>query len=108
MAKEPKPPEAYQEFVKRFPKIGAAWELLADSAKGGPLDERTLRLVKLAISMGALREGAVRAGVRKALAAGVPQAEIDQVIAASAATVGLPAAVAIFTWSRSVMGEQPA
>jgi 4-carboxymuconolactone decarboxylase len=55
-------------------------------------------LVKLAIAIGALREGAVHASVRKALAMGITREEIEQVIALAAGTLGLPATVAVFSW----------
>ncbi|HJU82936.1 MAG TPA: carboxymuconolactone decarboxylase family protein [Holophagaceae bacterium] len=98
MTKLPKPPSAYNDFVARFPKLGQAWDLLAEGGQAGPLDERTQRLVKLAVAIGALREGAVHASVRKARALGITDAELDQVIALSAGTLGLPSAVAAFTW----------
>jgi 4-carboxymuconolactone decarboxylase len=74
----PKPPKAYEQFLKRYPKIEEAWGRIAETGKDGPLDDRTMRLVKLAVAIGALREGAVRAGVRKALAQGIPRAAIEQ------------------------------
>ena len=37
-------------------------------------------------------------GVRKALAAGVAPEEIYQAVALAASTIGLPGAVAAFTW----------
>ena len=37
--------------------------------------------------------------VRKALAHGIPREEIEQVIAMSASTIGLPSAVAVFSWT---------
>jgi alkylhydroperoxidase/carboxymuconolactone decarboxylase family protein YurZ len=98
MSTVPKPPETYQAFVKRYPKIGQAWESIAQAGKEGPLDEKTLRLIKLGIALGALREGAVHANVRKALAAGISRDEIEQVIALAAGTLGLPATVAVFSW----------
>jgi 4-carboxymuconolactone decarboxylase len=102
----PKPPETYEAFVRRYPRIGRAWEELAEAGKDGPLDVRTARLVKLALAIGALREGAVHANVRKALAAGIPAAEIEQVVALAAGTLGLPATVAIFSWVRdALVGE---
>ena len=66
----PETPKAYQLFVERYPKLGQAWELASEEGQTGPLDRRTTRLVKLAITIGAMREGAVHANVRKALAAG--------------------------------------
>lgn len=96
--KFPKPPSAYSDFVARFPKLGQAWDLLAEGGKDGPLDERTARLVKLAIAIGAGKEGAVHASVRKALAIGITLEELEQVVALSAGTLGLPTAVAAHTW----------
>ena len=96
----PKPPETYEAFVRRYPRIGRAWEELAEAGKDGPLDARTARLVKLALAIGALREGAVHANVRKALAAGISPAEVEQVVALAAGTLGLPATVAVFSWVR--------
>ena len=94
----PKPPSAYTDFIARFSKLGQAWELLAEAGQEGPLDERTARLVKLAIAIGAQKEGAVHASVRKALAIGITLEELEQVVALSAGTLGLPSAVAAHTW----------
>lgn len=94
----PKPPETYEAFVKRYPQIGQAWESIAEAGKEGPLGEKTIRLIKLAIAIGALREGAVHASIRKALSMGIPREEIEQVIALAAGTLGLPATVAVFSW----------
>lgn len=105
MSKLPKPPSAYSDFVARFPKLGQAWDLLAEGGQAGPLDERTQRLLKLAIAIGAQKEGAVHASVRKARAMGISEAELDQVIALSAGTLGLPSAVAAFTWVHEKKGR---
>lgn len=96
-----KAPPAYQAFVKRFPQLGRAWELLGDAgATAGPLDARTQRLLKLAIAIGTRQEGAVHSGVRKALAAGATPEELEQVVALAASLIGLPATVAAFCWVR--------
>jgi len=94
------PPRAYQEFIQQYPKLAAAWEQIADAGTEGPLDVRTARLVKLAIAIGAMREGAVHSSVRKAASEGVSKADIDQVVALAASTLGMPATVAVFTWTR--------
>jgi len=95
-----KPPTAHGDFVRRYPGIGEAWDLVSRSAEAGPLDPRTARLVKLGIAIGALREGAVHSSVRKARAAGASDAEMQQVLALAATTIGFPATVAAFTWVR--------
>jgi alkylhydroperoxidase/carboxymuconolactone decarboxylase family protein YurZ len=100
MSQLSKPPDTYLEFTKRFPKLGKAWEQLGDAGLDGPLDEKTARLIKLAVAIGCLREGAVHSAARKALAAGASREAIEQVIALAASTLGLPATVAVYTWIR--------
>lgn len=106
MKPEEEPPIAHRSFVERYPKLGRAWELAAEAGDEGPLDKKTVRLVKLAIAIGALREGAVHSSVRKAAAAGISAEEIDQVVALSAGTLGFPAAVAVFCWTQDVLAER--
>lgn len=98
-----KPPKAYSRFVARHPQLGEAWRLAREAEQEGPLDEVTKRLVKLAVAVGAMREGAVHSATRKALAAGASAAAIDQVVALAASTIGLPSAVAIDGWVHDVL-----
>jgi len=93
-----RPPAVHRQFVARFPRLGKAWDLVNEEGGRGPLDDKTQRLVKLAVAIGAMREGAVHSGVRKAGDAGASLAEMEQVVALAASTVGLPAAVAVWTW----------
>lgn len=98
MRQETKAPKAYDAFRKRYPKLGEAWDCTRAAEAQGPLDERTRRLLKLAVAIGARREGAVHSAVRKAVAAGVSRREIEQVVALAASTLGFPATVATDTW----------
>ena len=100
MTTEPTPPARYQEFVERYPHLGDAWSLIAEAGTEGPIDPRTARLIKLGIAIGALRQGAVHASARKGLAQGLSAAELEQVVALAAGTIGLPATVAAFSWVR--------
>jgi alkylhydroperoxidase/carboxymuconolactone decarboxylase family protein YurZ len=95
-----RPPAVHRQFVARFPSLGKAWDLVNEEGGEGPLDEKTQRLVKLAVAAGAMREGAVHSGVRKARDAGASLAEMEQVVALAATTIGLPSAVAVWTWMR--------
>lgn len=94
----PKAPKPYRKFIVRFPALAGAWESISKAGADGPLDARTRRLVKLAAAMGAMREGAVRAGARKALAEGVSLEEIEQLIPLVAGTLGMPSVVACWSW----------
>ncbi len=102
MSTASKPPAAHSEFVRRFAKLGQAWDLVNEEGSGGPLDAKTQRLVKLAIAIGAMREGAVHSGVRKARDAGASLEELEQVVALGASTIGFPATVAAWTWIREL------
>ncbi|UNX54005.1 carboxymuconolactone decarboxylase family protein [Georgenia sp. TF02-10] len=101
-------PEVYTSFRERFGDVARAQDALARTVDdAGPLDERTSRLVKLGIALGAQAEGAVRSNVRRALAAGASVAEIEQVILLGMTTRGFPATVAAWQWMREVVGEEP-
>jgi alkylhydroperoxidase/carboxymuconolactone decarboxylase family protein YurZ len=103
MSDLPKPPKTHHEFVAAFPEVAHAWEVIASAGKAGPLDEKTCRLVKLALAMGAQQEGAVHASVRKGLAMGITREELDQVVALAAGTLGFPQTVAAYTWIRDLL-----
>ena len=106
METKSEPPKMYSTFVSRYPKLGLAWENIAEAGKEGPLDERSVRLIKLGIAIGALREGAVHSSVRKAIDIGIPREELEQVVALAAGTLGLPATVAAFSWVRDMLGDE--
>lgn len=98
--KLPKPPRTYDEFSETFPALRKAWDLLGDAAKDGPLDDRTARLVKLGVAIGAMREGAVHSSARKAKALDITSDELNQVVAIASSIIGMPSAVAVWTWLR--------
>ena len=66
MKQSSEPPKKYTAFIERFPKLGEAWQAIHEAEAEGPLDPRTIRLVKLAVAIGAFKEGAVHAAFRAA------------------------------------------
>jgi len=97
-------PDVYLRLRSRFPAVAGALDTLGEAVENaGPLDERTQRLVKLGIAIGATAEGAVRSGTRRALAAGASPEEILQVAILAITTRGFPAAVATFSWIDEVL-----
>jgi alkylhydroperoxidase/carboxymuconolactone decarboxylase family protein YurZ len=97
------PPKRYRDFVARYPKLGEAWEAIHEAGAAGPLDMRVQRLVKFAVAVGAMREGAAQASVRKALDLGITREELEQVVALAAGTLGLPSTVAAYCWVLDVV-----
>lgn len=98
-----KPPEMYEKFSERFPKLRDAWDLIGEAGKDGPLDAKTVRLVKIGIALGAMREGAVHASIRKAIALGISRDEIEQIVALAAGTIGMPSTVAVYSWIKDTL-----
>ncbi len=91
-------PKTYASFVEEFPKLGEAWEAMRVAEEAGPFGARELRLLKLAVAIGAGKQGSVHSSVRKAKGAGCSDAEIRHVVALAASTIGLPPAVAAYSW----------
>lgn len=71
--------DAVHQFRKRHPKVWKAFNELGERChEAGPLDEKSRRLVKLAMSIGAGLEGATHSALRSARKAGVTAGEIDR------------------------------
>lgn len=97
-------PHVYRGFRDTYPAVASALDGLAEAVDGASsLDERTARLIKLGMAIGAEADGAVRSNVRKALAAGATADEIRQVALLALTTCGFPAAVAGFGWIDEVL-----
>jgi alkylhydroperoxidase/carboxymuconolactone decarboxylase family protein YurZ len=87
------------DFKSRHQGVWSAFEQLANTChESGPLDEKTRRLIKVALSIGAGLEGATHSAVRHAKESGASQAEIDQVAILAITTLGFPSAMRAMTW----------
>lgn len=93
-------PVSLQAFSQRYPEVGAAFAALGQACheKGGPLDEKSRRLAKLALAIGSQHEGAVHSATRHALEAGVTPDELMHVAILAITTIGWPGAYAAMTW----------
>lgn len=92
-------PKSVNQFSKQYPKIWEAFNELGERChEAGPLDEKTRRLVKLALSIGAGLEGATHSAVRGARRAGMTADEINHVALLAITTLGFPAAARAMTW----------
>jgi alkylhydroperoxidase/carboxymuconolactone decarboxylase family protein YurZ len=99
-------PAIYMHVREQYPEVAEALDQLARVSEGaGPLDDRSCRLVKLGIAIGALAEGAVRSNARKALDIGVTPTEIRHAAVLAITTRGFPAAVAALAWIDETLGR---
>jgi alkylhydroperoxidase/carboxymuconolactone decarboxylase family protein YurZ len=92
-------PQPVEEFKRDYTEVWKAFTQLGNRChEAGPLDERTRRLAKLALAIGAGLEGGTHSAVRNALAKGIAPEEIKHVAVLAITTLGLPAAVRALTW----------
>jgi alkylhydroperoxidase/carboxymuconolactone decarboxylase family protein YurZ len=97
-------PSGAAKVARNHPEIWEAYQDLgAACAKSGPLDARTLRLVKLAIAVGAEGEGAVHSHVRRGLDEGLSADELLHVSRLAIPSLGLGKAVKAMTWIEDIV-----
>ena len=86
--------ESYQEYGKSIDK------------DGGPLDEKTRRLIKVAISATIQNEYSLKTHIKKALRNGCTIKEVEHAILLVAPTVGFPAMMKALISIREEIGEE--
>lgn len=97
-------PTPYTKMRDEHPEIVGAYEALgAACAQSGPLDARTIALVKLAVSLGAGLEGAAHSHARKALEAGWTRDELLHVAHLCTPTIGFPPMMRNRGWVQDVV-----
>ena len=95
----PKVPPFVRDFRETHPDVWEAFNALADRChNAGPLEEKTRRIVKVALAMAAGLEGGTHSAVRNARAAGVTEEELEHVAVLAITTLGFPAAMRGLTW----------
>src|SRR5690606_23873097 len=100
-------PEVYRSFRRRFGEVVDQHDAVARAVDAaGPLDEQTLRLVKLGLAIGARADGPGRPRVRTALDAGAGRDAIEHVILLGLTTRGFPATIAAWKWATEVFGAE--
>ncbi|MEX2532364.1 MAG: carboxymuconolactone decarboxylase family protein [Nitriliruptoraceae bacterium] len=100
-------PEIYLTFREQYPEIAQANDALGIATReAGPLDERTQRLIRLGIAIGAGSDGAIKASVRKALEQDITASEMRHVAMLAVTTAGFPTAIAGLAAIDEVLGNR--
>lgn len=94
-------------FRQAHPQIYAAYETYGRLVheEGGPLEEKTRWLVKVAITTAGQNPLALGTHIRKALAAGCTPAEIEHAVLLTAPSVGFPTMMEALLVLRQVTGD---
>ena len=99
-------PRAWKRFEARYPAAATAYDALSEVCRcSGPLDEQTIALAKLAVSVGGTIDRTVHIHAKKALRAGVSPDALRQVALIALPTIGLPRALDALRWIEESIEE---
>ena len=97
-------PRRFLKFQKTYPDLARALDQLGSAAaSAGPLDKKSVELVRLATAIGAREEGAVHSHTRRALEAGATAGEIRHTVLLSITSIGFPNTMAAMSWVEDVL-----
>ncbi len=97
-------PETLENFKRQFPDVWTDYEELRDVCDThGPLDTRTVELIKTAVSCAMGHEGGVIAHVAQAKKAGASPEEIYQALLVTVPLAGFPTVLASVTAARKYL-----
>src|SRR3972149_9682588 len=99
-------PSTLQRFIKAYPDVWSAHEKLGiESAKAGPLGEKEIQLIKLAVTGSQMLETEYKTHVQKAVEAGATRAEIEHAIIQVLPLVGMGRTMMAMKWYQETLGE---
>lgn len=97
-------PGTFKSVSEKYPEIWAAHEQLTKAcADAGPLDRRSIELIKIGICIGAGLETATKRHAIMARENGASDDEIYQAVLMAVTTVGYPSSAAGWKWVNSVL-----
>lgn len=101
-------PSSYMQMKQSHPELMKAYEAFGNACAGaGPLDARSVALVKLAVSLSTGQEGAAHSHARKALEAGCTPDQLMHVAVLTAPTIGFPSMMRARGWVQDVLDNAP-
>ena len=101
-------PDFLQDVIQEYPEVWKAYQALGEaSSNAGPMQPKTVRLVKLALAIGAKSEGAVHSHTRRALQEGITPAELQQVALLAVTSIGWSSSMAALSWIQDVLNKKP-
>lgn len=100
-------PPTLQRFIKAYPQVWTAHERLGvECANAGPLSEKEIQFVKLAITGSLMLETAFKTHVRKAVRVGVTQKEIEHAILLLLPIVGMGRTIMGMKWYQEALNRK--
>ncbi len=101
-------PPRYNQFRDEFPAINRAYDEVSRLiSQAGPLDEKQIQLIRLAMAIAAGQEGAAHSHVRRALEAGATRDELRHLGLLALTTLGFPRMIMGMSWIDEVVQRRP-
>jgi alkylhydroperoxidase/carboxymuconolactone decarboxylase family protein YurZ len=92
-------PSTLRQFIERYPKVWSAHEGLGmECAQAGPLSEKQIQLIKIAITGSLTLETAFKTHVQKSLQAGTSKREIEHTIIQLLPILGMGRTMMAMKW----------
>ena len=99
-------PRSWRRLEEQYPDVVAAYDALSEVCRrAGPLDQATVALVKLGVSVGNGAQRTVHSHAKKAIRAGADRDALRQVALIALPTIGLPAALDALRWIEESIHE---
>jgi alkylhydroperoxidase/carboxymuconolactone decarboxylase family protein YurZ len=94
-------PASLRSFIAKYPKVWTAHEKLGiECSRGGPLTEREIQLIKLAVTGSISLETSFKTHVKKAMRAGATGPQIEHAIIQMLPILGLARTMMAMKWYR--------
>ena len=92
-------PSTLRQFIEKYPKVWSAHENLGtECAQAGPLSEKQIQLIKIAITGSLALETAFKTHVQKSLEAGTSKREIEHAIIQLLPILGMGRTMMAMKW----------
>ncbi|MCH8290884.1 carboxymuconolactone decarboxylase family protein [Candidatus Poribacteria bacterium] len=99
-------PNFLENVIEEYPDVWKAYQDLGKASNNaGPLDDKTVRLIKLALAIGAKSEGSVHSHTRRALRQGITHEELQQVALLAVTSIGWSSSMAALSWIQDVINR---
>ncbi|MGB7932172.1 MAG: carboxymuconolactone decarboxylase family protein [Gammaproteobacteria bacterium] len=99
-------PDLLNSFKEKYPDTWSAYEQLKTSCdRQGPLDVKTVELVKISVSTALEHKGGLIAHISQARKAGANEDEIYHAILLATGLAGFPAVLAAFGTALEYLGD---
>jgi alkylhydroperoxidase/carboxymuconolactone decarboxylase family protein YurZ len=99
-------PDFLEGVIKQYPEVWKAYQDFGEACSdAGPLDDKSVRLVKLALAVGAKSEGAVHSHTRRALKQGISPEELRQIALLAVTSIGWSPSMAALSWIQDVVDQ---